>query len=98
MNEREFRTEDDPKTEQTSESCPDCGAKRGQKHSIFCEWDQCPVCGIQAIQCFEHCYRKDGHRMKVRLSFIRGRIRMKDWHYPVFRELGSSTEQGEVIS
>jgi hypothetical protein len=43
MNEREFRTEDDPKTEQTSESCPDCGAKRGQKHSIGCEWDQCPV-------------------------------------------------------
>jgi hypothetical protein len=57
-------------------SCPDCGAKRGQKHSIGCEWDQCPVCGIQAIQCFEHCYREDGH---PRLSFIRGRIRMKDW-------------------
>jgi hypothetical protein len=34
-----------------SESCPDCGAGRGEVHRAGCDVEQCPYCGRQLISC-----------------------------------------------
>ena len=31
--------------------CGDCDAKVGELHSIGCDIERCPVCGLQAISC-----------------------------------------------
>ena len=35
--------------------CHDCGAKEAQLHRLGCDMERCPVCGAQAITCYEHC-------------------------------------------
>ena len=31
--------------------CPDCGALKGQYHSVGCDQESCPACKGQAITC-----------------------------------------------
>ena len=37
-----------------SKLCPDCGAEPCEQHEDGCDVARCTVCGIQAIQCYEH--------------------------------------------
>ena len=41
-------------------ACHDCDALEGEIHEIGCDVEQCPICGEQAICCYEHCFYPDG--------------------------------------
>lgn len=51
--------------------CHDCGVAEGQLHQLGCDVECCPLCGIQAINCYDHCvHPADG---KLRQSFVDGK-------------------------
>ncbi len=31
--------------------CSDCAAAQGQLHEPLCDWEQCPICFLQAASC-----------------------------------------------
>ena len=33
------------------EHCPDCWTEKGELHENGCDWEKCPVCGLQLISC-----------------------------------------------
>ena len=39
--------------------CHDCGAAEGEYHKPGCDWERCPVCGLQLLSC--------GHGKQVRV-------------------------------
>jgi hypothetical protein len=39
---------------ETKTNCHDCNAKPGEQHKEGCDVARCTVCGVQAIQCYEH--------------------------------------------
>ena len=39
--------------------CPDCSAADGEYHKLGCDWERCPVCGLQLLSC--------GHANQVRV-------------------------------
>ena len=39
--------------------CHDCGAAEGEYHKPGCDWERCPVCGLQLLSC--------GHGNQVRV-------------------------------
>lgn len=51
-------------------TCHDCYVDEGEIHDLGCDMEECPVCGGQAITCFEHCVNSDG---TLRDSFANGK-------------------------
>lgn len=35
----------------TQTFCPDCGVQTGELHTLGCDKEQCPECGMQLIGC-----------------------------------------------
>ena len=48
--------------------CSDCGVEEGALHLVGCETEVCPVCGGQALACYEHCRTQAGRPRQAYLN------------------------------
>ena len=48
--------------------CSDCGVEEGALHLVGCEVEVCPVCGGQALACYEHCRTQAGRPRQAYLT------------------------------
>jgi hypothetical protein len=46
-----YGDEKPPRQTEADQPCHDCSAIKGEYHSSGCDWEQCPVCGGQALSC-----------------------------------------------